>query len=122
MDEEVRSVGEGQLPLQALDLQEGQAQGQQHQPRRDHAVDPVGPAAPRAERTRQVAGDQPDQERHHHADRGHLLDERQAEQDPDQHAPAPAVFLHAVRSRRPGAMAAQSKSPGMSVSIRCAWP
>ena len=56
--------GQRELPLQALDLQERQAQGQQHRRRRDQAVDPVGPA-PRPRNARgKPAGDQPDQERH----------------------------------------------------------
>ena len=70
----------------------------------------------------QVAGDQPEQERQQHHDRGHLLDERQAEQDADGDPPSPRALARCSPFQNARAVAAQSKRPGVSVSIRCAWP
>ena len=76
-----------------MDLQGGDAQGDEHRGRRDEAVDPVGPAPPAGERPRQVADDEPGQERAEDHHGRHLLDEGQAQEHADRHPPGAGVGL-----------------------------
>ena len=113
-------VGGGKMPRQAMDLQGGEAQGDEHRGRRDEAVDPVGPAPAAGERPGQVADDEPGQER----DRG------PSPPPSSRRTPGPASTPTATRQRRAWgscspfqkarAVAAQRNSPGMSVAAM--WP
>ena len=83
----------GQDSPQAMDFQGGDAQGDEHRGRRDEAVDPVGPAPSAGERPRQVTDDEPGQERAEDHHGRHLLEERQAQEHADRHAPGAGVGL-----------------------------
>ena len=113
--------GRRKLPLEELDLLERQRQRGQHRAGRDQAVDPVRSRRPRARPARagpRRARQQREQD-HHRA-------------PSSRRTPGPAGCRRATRQRRASgsyspfqnarAVAAQSRRPGVSVSIRCAWP
>ena len=101
VDEQVRPVGRGQLPLEELDLLERQRERGQHQAGRDQAVDPIGSRRPE-QGGDEPAGDEPAEQREQDHHRGHLLDERQPQQDADERRAIAARPARTAPSRTPG--------------------